>query len=142
MRTETRAEPAGASDNRVLGYLGLFTSVGTLVCCALPSLLVLLGFGATVASTLSAAPWLVALSRHKEWVFAVAGLLIAINFYYVYSLAPRLLVAGGSCPADDPVACARATRVSRAMLWVSTVLYLAGFLVAFAVPIILERVYA
>jgi len=42
----------------VLGYLSLFTSIGTLLCCALPSLLVLFGLGATVASVLSAAPWL------------------------------------------------------------------------------------
>lgn len=50
------------------GYLALFSSVGTLVCCALPALLVLSGFGATVASLLSAAPWLVTLSRHKAYV--------------------------------------------------------------------------
>jgi mercuric ion transport protein len=32
-----------------LSYLSLFTSLGTLLCCALPSLLVLFGLGATVA---------------------------------------------------------------------------------------------
>jgi hypothetical protein len=37
----------------VLGYLSLFTSLGTLLCCALPSLLVLLGLGATVATGVS-----------------------------------------------------------------------------------------
>ena len=57
-------------------FASLFTSVGTLLCCALPSLLVLLGLGATVASFLSAAPWLVALSHHKRVVFAVSGALI------------------------------------------------------------------
>jgi hypothetical protein len=55
----------------VLSYVSLFTSFGTLLCCALPSLLVLLGLGATVASFLTAVPWLVTLSRHKTWVFAV-----------------------------------------------------------------------
>src|SRR3954468_1053618 len=86
----------------VLSYLSLFTSFGTLLCCALPSLLVLLGLGATVASFLSAVPWLVALSRHKVWVFAVSGLLIAANLLYVYAIAPRLQSAGGTCPADSP----------------------------------------
>ena len=38
----------------VLSYLSLFTSFGTLLCCALPSLLVLVGLGATVASFLLA----------------------------------------------------------------------------------------
>jgi mercuric ion transport protein len=133
---------APGTESRLLSYVGLFSSVGTLVCCALPSLLVLLGFGATVASALAAAPWLVTLSRHKGWVFAVAGLLIAGNFYYVYRLAPRLLVARGACPADDPAACAAATRVSRGLLWASATLFLAGFAVAYLLPLVLDRVYA
>jgi hypothetical protein len=103
---------------------------------------VLLGFGATVASVLTAAPWLVTLSRHKGWVFAMAGLLIAGNFYYVYRLAPRLLVARGACPADDPAACATATRFSRALLWTSATLFLVGLTVAYVLPVVLERMYA
>jgi mercuric ion transport protein len=76
------------AQERCLGCVSLFTSLGTLLCCALPSLLVLLGLGATVASVLSAAPWLVWVSRRKEWVFLVSGLLIAVNFLYVYRLSP------------------------------------------------------
>jgi hypothetical protein len=38
-------------------------------------ILVLLGLGATVASFLSAVPWLVTLSHHKNWVFIVSGLM-------------------------------------------------------------------
>ena len=34
----------------LMNYLSLFGSFSTLVCCALPSLLVLMGMGATVAS--------------------------------------------------------------------------------------------
>jgi mercuric ion transport protein len=120
-----------------LGYLGLFTSVGTLLCCALPSLLVLLGLGATVASVLASAPWLVALSLHKAWVFTVSGLLIAGNFYYVYRLAPRLLARSGACDVDDPN-CARTSRMSRGLLWVSALLLVAGFSVAYVLPPILE----
>ena len=136
---EQMASPA-ATENRALGYIALFSSTGTLICCALPSLLVLLGFGATVASVLTAAPWLVTISRHKTLVFAIAGLLIAANFYYVYALAPRLLVARGACPADDPSACATATRVSRVILWLSTGLFLLGFSVAYLLPIVLTRI--
>ena len=73
-----------------LSFLSLFTSLGTLLCCALPSLLVLFGLGATVATVLSEVPWLVALSHHKHWVFIVAGLLITGNFVYVYVVAPKL----------------------------------------------------
>src|SRR5438270_3588194 len=81
----------------ILSYLSLFTSLGTMMCCALPSLLVLFGLGATVASVLAEAPWLVALSRHKHWVFIVAGVLISANFVYVYAVAPRLQAQTGAC---------------------------------------------
>jgi mercuric ion transport protein len=120
----------------VLGYIGLFTSLGTLLCCAVPSLLVLLGLGATVASLLAAAPWLVTLSQHKEWVFGASALLIAGNFYYVYRLAPRLLAGSGACALDDP-ACTRASRTSRGLLWVSTLLLLVGFSIAYLLPVTL-----
>lgn len=122
---------AGIRESRVFGYLSLFTSFGTLICCALPSLLVLFGLGATVASFLSAAPWVVTLSRHKAWVFAGSGTLIALNFAYVYALAPRLRAADGTCPAEDPTACGTADRVSRVVLWVSAAMYVVGFFTAY-----------
>src|SRR5215475_12669997 len=103
----------------VLSYLSLFTSFGTLLCCALPSLLVLVGLGATVASFLSAVPWLVTLSRHKTWVFAISGALIGSNLLYVYAIAPRLQKTGEACPADAPEACNAASRFSRVVLWIS-----------------------
>jgi mercuric ion transport protein len=128
-------------EGRILGYVSLFTSVGTLLCCALPSLLVLLGLGATVASVLASAPWLVTLSQHKSWVFTTSAILIAGNFYYVHRLAPRLLARRLACAVDDP-RCARATRTSRLVLWTSTVLLLTGFTVAYVLPILLESLYA
>lgn len=124
--------------DRAFGFLSLFTSFGTLVCCALPSLLVLLGLGATVVSFLSTAPWLVTLSRHKGGVFAVSGSLIALNFAYLHALAPGLR-GEQACPADEPTACGTADRVSRAVLWISAAIYLVGFLTAYALGPILER---
>jgi hypothetical protein len=94
MRSMDAASPRTArgrrTKDRLIAFVTLFASVGTLLCCALPSLLVLLGLGATVAAVLSAAPWLVVLSHHKPLVFAIAGTLIAAGFLYVYRLAPRL----------------------------------------------------
>jgi mercuric ion transport protein len=123
----------------VLSYLSLFTSFGTLLCCALPSLLVLLGLGATVASFLSAVPWLVALSRHKNLVFAVSGILIGGNILYVYVIAPRLRSATAACPADQPEACAAASRLSRIVLWISAAIYAVGAFSAFALGPLLMR---
>jgi hypothetical protein len=122
-----------------LSYLSLFTSLGTLLCCALPSLLVLFGLGATVASVLSEAPWLVALSHHKNWVFLVAGVLISGNFVYVYALAPRLQARTGACDPNNATACQTASRFSRIMLWCSAALYLIGCFTAYLLgPILMH----
>ena len=119
------------SRSGALNYLSLFTSLGTLLCCALPSLLVLFGLGATVASVLSEATWLVAMSHHKNWVFLVAGLLISGNFVYVYAIAPGLQARNGACDPSDPSACYTASRFSRVVLWCSAVLYLIGCFTAY-----------
>lgn len=118
-------------ENRLPAYFSLFASLSTLVCCALPSLFVLAGMGASVAAILSAAPWLVALSRQKELVFAVSGLMIAANGYFVYRIVPKLLVSRGVCQPGDESACAAASRFSRTMLLASAAVYVAGFFVAF-----------
>lgn len=123
-----------------LSYLSLFTSLGTLLCCALPSLLVLFGLGATVASFLTSVPWLVSLSRHKAWTFAIAGALIASDFAYIYSLAPRLKMQGDACSTEDgPTACDRATRLSRITLWAAAAIYAIGFFTAYLLGPILAR---
>jgi mercuric ion transport protein len=121
----------------VLSYFSLFTSLSTLLCCALPSLLVLCGLGASVASTLSFLPWLVTLSRHKQWTFAISGGLIALSFLNTYYIAPRFWAQ--ECSPDDPSACEDARRVSRILLWVSAGIYLVGFFVAYALGPILAR---
>jgi mercuric ion transport protein len=115
----------------LLSYLSLFCSFGTLLCCALPSLLVLLGMGATVATALSAVPWLVTLSHHKNWIFAMSGCLIGGNFVYVYVVAPKLQARRRSCDPADPETCQNAGRLSRIVLWCSGSLYAIGFFSAY-----------
>src|SRR5882672_8925675 len=110
----------------LLNYFSLFTSFSTLICCALPSVLVLLGMGTTVASLLSAAPWLVSLSRHKIWTFSIAGVLIATSFVMTYAIAPRLR-KGEVCDADDPTTCGDVSKISRVILWGSAVIWSCGF---------------
>lgn len=131
MTTETVRRSA------VLGYFSLFTSLSTLLCCALPSLLVLFGLGASVASTLSFLPWLVILSRHKQWTFAISGGLIALTFLNAYYIAPRFRAQ--ECSPGDSSACTAASTFSKILLWVSAAIYLVGFFVAYALGPILAR---
>jgi mercuric ion transport protein len=123
----------------LLNYLSLFSSFSTLICCALPSVLVLLGMGTTVASLLSAAPWLVSLSRHKIWTFSIAGILISMSFAMTYLIAPRLR-RRETCEADDPTTCGKVGRMSRVILWASAVIWSCGFFVAYLLGPILERI--
>ncbi len=122
----------------LLNYFSLFSSFSTLLCCALPSILVLLGLGTTVASLLSAAPWLVSLSRHKIWTFSTAGTLIAASFVVTYVIAPRLR-EGQACAADDPTTCGEVSRLSRMILWGSALIWSGGFFVAYLLGPILNR---
>ena len=122
----------------LLNYLSLFSSFSTLICCALPSVLVLLGLGTAVASVLSAAPWLVSLSRHKVWTFSIAGTLILASFVMTYVVSPRLR-GNDHCDADDPETCAEVSKVSKLVLWGSTAIWSAGFFVAYLLGPIFEH---
>ena len=107
--------------------LSLFTSVGTLFCCALPALLVTLGMGATLAGFVSAVPWLVSLSEHKIVLFSVAGAMLVISSILQWRsrYAP--------CPADPAKAkaCARLRKLSVGILAFAIAVYLVGFFFAF-----------
>ncbi len=122
----------------LLNYFSLFSSFSTLICCALPSVLVLLGMGTAVASLLSAAPWLVSLSRHKIWTFSIAGTLIAASFVMTYVIAPCLR-EGEACEADDPSTCGEVSKISRVILWGSALIWCGGFFVAYLLGPILEH---
>jgi mercuric ion transport protein len=121
----------------LLNYFSLFTSLSTLLCCALPSLLVLFGLGASVASMLSFMPWLVTLSRHKQWTFSISGILIAVSFVNMYYIAPR--IRADQCSAGNPSACEEASRLSKVLLWVSAGIYAVGIFVAYVLGPILAR---
>jgi uncharacterized BrkB/YihY/UPF0761 family membrane protein len=133
---KTMATPTSAR-SAIFGYFSLFTSLSTLLCCALPSLLVLFGLGASVASVLSSVPWLVTLSRHKVLTFTISGFLIACSFMNTYYVVPRIRVQ--ACSPSNPTGCAEASRASKILLWVSAVLYGVGFFVAFALGPILSK---
>lgn len=117
---------------KLFSILALFTSTGTLLCCALPAALAAVAGGAAVGTMLSALPWLIPLSRHKGVLFIVAGVLIAFNAILV--LRPRGKVA---CSITGGKGCEVAGSFSKAMLWISIGIYTIGAAFAYAlVPII------
>lgn len=107
----------------------LFTSFSTLICCALPSLLVAIGMGAVLAGMVSDFPLLVTLSQYKNWTFLGAGLLIGFNFWLFYGRKKN-----EACEIDEngkETACDTAARWSKVILWISAGIYLAGVFMAY-----------
>lgn len=111
----------------ILPSLSLFTALGTLLCCALPALLVTLGMGAALAGFIGALPWITSVSDYKVIVFAVAGFLITIAAWLQWR------ARGAPCPADAAQAkvCSRLRKFSWIVLGLATGLYLIGFFFAF-----------
>jgi hypothetical protein len=113
------------------GYLSLFTSVGTLICCALPATMVSLGLGATFASMSAAVPQLLVVSEYKGFLFLSAFVFLTLGF-----LLERREI---SCPADRALgkACARTRVINAVVLRVSSVLLAIGFFFAYLAPALL-----
>lgn len=110
----------------VLSVATLLFSGSTLICCALPILLVSLGFGAGVAYLTHSMPWLVNLSRHKIWIFSIAASYLALTGWMIYR-------PGRACPTDPELArlCQKADRLNRILLWVAVAVYAIGFFMAY-----------
>ncbi len=114
-----------------LTWIALLTTMGTIVCCALPITLVTLGMGATMASLVSNVPFLVTLSQHKILVFSISASLLGASGWLLYR-------TGRVCPTDPKLAelCLRAEKWNRRIFWFSIILWGAGFFAAFlALPL-------
>jgi len=118
---------------RKWGWLVLFTSSTTLVCCALPILLVSLGLGAASASLFASVPFLVTLAQYKTWVFAASGIVLAVTAWLLYR-------PGRVCPADPELAdqCNKAHRWNLRFFGAASLMWLVGFAAAYlALPVYL-----
>jgi len=126
------AQRPRAGDGRRLTWLALFATTGTLVCCALPIVLVTLGLGAAVAALTSTFPFLITLSQHKVWVFLVSALLLLVAGWALHR-------PGRVCPADAELgrACDRAMVWNRRLYWTAVALWGIGFFAAYlALPLL------
>lgn len=125
--------PNGLAESRSgwwTAFVSLLASSSTLVCCALPALLVALGAGAVLSSLVAAVPQLVWLSEHKEGLFVFAGLMLAAGgaLQWRNRTAP--------CPLDPALrlACLRTRKLSLRMYGLSLAVYLLGAWFAFVLP--------
>lgn len=119
--------------DRASALLSIFTSSGTLVCCALPALLVSIGAGAALSSLVSTFPQLVWLSEHKDAIFAVAAVLLTVAgvMQWRARTAP--------CPIDPAqrAACLSARGWSRRIYLASVAVFATGAFFAYLAPVLL-----
>ena len=115
------------------GWLVLFASTSTLVCCVIPIILVLLGFGSTVAFLAANVPYLVELSQNKIWVFLITGLLLALGAWALYR-------PGRTCPTDPELAkaCNSAHKWNTRLWLVAVTLWVLGFATAYLLVPVLD----
>ncbi|HYW56637.1 MAG TPA: hypothetical protein VE934_06740 [Polaromonas sp.] len=111
-------------------WVALLASSGTLICCALPALLVAVGAGAALSSLIAVMPGLVWISEYKLEIFAAAGAMLALGgaLQWKNRFAP--------CPVDPALrqACLSTRKNSARVYTVSVVLYAMGGWFAFVQP--------
>ncbi len=120
--------------NAAASFLSLLTSSGTLICCALPALLVSIGAGAALAGLVTTFPQIVWLSEHKIALFAIAAIMLLAAG--VMQWRARHL----PCPADTALAkaCNRARKISVAIYAFSVAMFATGFFLAFIAPALMR----
>jgi hypothetical protein len=108
----------------------LVAASGTLVCCAIPALLVALGAGAALSSLVAVFPQVVWLSENKALVFGAAAVAIA------FAGAMQWRQRHAPCPAEPRLrdACLRTRRFSSRMFAASVACLAVGAWFAFVQP--------
>lgn len=114
-------------------FLTLLSSSSTLICCAIPAFLVLLGAGSSVAALVVTFPQLIWLSEHKVWIFGFGAIMLGLSWYFSH-------IRKEACPIDPTVAenCRQTKQWTNLLWWISAILYLIGFGVSYLAPLFLS----
>jgi uncharacterized membrane protein len=123
-------QPVATVSDKTANFFSLFASSSTLICCALPSIFVALGAGATLASLVGTFPFLIVLSKYKVIITLVALCLLVIAGYINYKTYSM------PCPVDPQLGatCMRTRAKSRMTYYFSVVICLSATLFTYVVP--------
>jgi mercuric ion transport protein len=125
------AEPSRGILAILSAYGSLFVSFSTLFCCALPALLILLGFGfSSVLTFFIAIPGWEQVGIYEMWLFAICGGLLTTGFYLAYFHRPRQQEVCEISVGNEN-ACSRTTRWNRRVLWLSSLLFVLALVMNF-----------
>jgi mercuric ion transport protein len=106
----------------LLPFFGLFTSISTILCCALPIILVTLGMGAVFASLTANFPFIIWLTEKSIYLFSIATILLLVSGYFIF-------IKQQSCPADKKIAkmCNKTKKFNKIIWWVSVIILITSF---------------
>lgn len=114
-----------------ISIFALLASSGTLICCALPIIIVSIGFGSVMVALNTQWPIFGALTQYKIWIFVASGGLLLLSAWQLY--ATRNI-----CPADPKLAdtCKRIKSLTAKLFVVAGIIWVIGFIAAYvALPI-------
>ena len=124
--------PENITTPKKWGVWILFSSSATLLCCALPILLVSLGFGSVVAAIYGDYfPWLRWFGLNEGITFGVTLGILIISGWLLFRV-------GRSCPADPSLAraCNQAHKWNQRFFWMAAIVWLIGAFFAFIMPLL------
>ncbi|MDA9818072.1 hypothetical protein N9C35_03435 [Flavobacteriaceae bacterium] len=106
----------------LLPFFGLFTSISTILCCALPIILVTLGMGAVFASLTASFPFIIWLAERSTYLFFIAAIILLIGGYFIFAKLQF-------CPVDKELAkiCNKTKKFNKIIWWLSVIILVISF---------------
>ena len=110
--------------------VALLASSSTLICCALPALLVLLGAGASLANFITIFPFFIVLSKHKILISIIATVTLSLAGYINYKTYHM------PCPADPPLGkqCMQTRKRSVCIYLISVFIFIFATIFTYVLP--------
>ncbi len=117
--------------------LSLFASSSTLICCALPILLTMLGLGSVLFALVENVPFLFTLTANKHYLFLIVSVMLGLNYWWIF----RRRSKSRDCEIIDDSqndgkiesisACDLGNNVSKLIFKVSLAIYCVGLFFAY-----------
>jgi hypothetical protein len=92
----------------------------------LPILIKIIAGAGAVSTLVSIFPWLVPVTKHKDWIFIILGILLVANGLFIYISSFKK-----ECPVDKREACQTVKGWTKVIYWVVVALYLIGAFTAY-----------
>ena len=103
------------------GWLLLFTSAGTLLCCALPVVLMSIGLGSAAVALYANLSFLPLIGAYKKWINIASFVVLAIAGLVLYR-------PNRTCPTDPILAakCKTSRKWNTVFFWLALAIWIFG----------------